>query len=207
MECWEYQNKYDVFDQQGGNIFFLKEESGCLDRCCCANARALEVSFQDLQGNELLRFDRPLRCMEMPCDCCYPNYTQVCISFDVMEFQFIHISVKQLLEIYHQDRLLGKIREVPQCCARKHLEVFDQKDQKIFDISGPCCPISCGGDVNFPVCTFRSSLFLENDLVFYRLRIPEEFPLEKSLRNGEDCVPKVSLTQILSKLIFLWEQM
>jgi len=132
MECWEYQNKYDVFDQQGGNIFFLKEESGCLDRCCCANARALEVSFQDLQGNELLRFDRPLRCMEMPCDCCYPNYTQ-------------------LLEIYHQDRLLGKIREVPQCCARKHLEVFDQKDQKIFDISGPCCPISCGGDVNFPI--------------------------------------------------------
>ena len=77
MECWEYQNKYDVFDQQGGNIFFLKEESGCLDRCCCANARALEVSFQDLQGNELLRFDRPLRCMEMPCDCCYPNWTQV----------------------------------------------------------------------------------------------------------------------------------
>ena len=77
LECWEYQNKYDVFDQQGGNIFFLKEESGCLDRCCCANARALEVSFQDLQGNELLRFDRPLRCMEMPCDCCYPNWTQV----------------------------------------------------------------------------------------------------------------------------------
>ena len=77
LECWEYQNKYDVFDPQGGNIFFLKEESGCLDRCCCANARALEVSFQDLHGNELLRFDRPLRCMEMPCDCCYPNLTQV----------------------------------------------------------------------------------------------------------------------------------
>ena len=45
--------------------------------------------------------------------------------------------MKQLLEIYHQDRLLGKIREVPQCCARKHLEVFDQQDKKIFDISGP----------------------------------------------------------------------
>ena len=77
LECWEYQNKYDVFDEQGGNIFFLKEESGCLDRCCCANARALEVSFQDLQGNELLRFDRPLRCMECPFDCCYPDWTQV----------------------------------------------------------------------------------------------------------------------------------
>ena len=77
LECWEYVNKYDVWDQDGNAVFFLKEESDCFMRMCCANGRALQVSFQDLQGQELLKFDRPLRCMECPCDSCYPNYTQV----------------------------------------------------------------------------------------------------------------------------------
>ena len=61
LECWEYTNKYDVMDDSGNPLFFMKEESGCCARMCCANARPLEVSFQDLQGQELLRFDRPLR--------------------------------------------------------------------------------------------------------------------------------------------------
>ena len=77
MECWEYQNKYDVADENGEQTFFLKEESSCLMRACCANARELEVSMQDMNGKELLRFDRPLKCMECPCDGCYPNWTQV----------------------------------------------------------------------------------------------------------------------------------
>ena len=34
-------------------------------------------SLQDMNGKELLRFDRPLKCMECPCDGCYPNWTQV----------------------------------------------------------------------------------------------------------------------------------
>ena len=46
MECWEYQNKYDVADENGEQTFFLKEESSCLMRSCCANARELEVSMQ-----------------------------------------------------------------------------------------------------------------------------------------------------------------
>ena len=75
--CWEYSNKYDVWNEQGDKVFFMKEESGCLDRICCANIRALQVSFQDLQGNELLRFDRPLRCVDCCCNGCYPNWTQV----------------------------------------------------------------------------------------------------------------------------------
>jgi len=34
MECWEYQNKYDVADENGEQTFFLKEESSCLMRSC-----------------------------------------------------------------------------------------------------------------------------------------------------------------------------
>ena len=53
MECWEYQNKYDVADENGEQTFFLKEESSCLMRSCCANARELEVSMQGV-GHQIL---------------------------------------------------------------------------------------------------------------------------------------------------------
>ncbi len=132
LECWEYVNKYDVWDENGTQVFFLKEESDCCARMCCANARPLQVSFQDMHGEELLRFDRPLRCMECPCSGCYPNWTQE-------------------LSVIHQGQSLGVIREVPVCCTRKHLEVWSKNQEKIYDITGPCCPIGCGSDVSFPV--------------------------------------------------------
>ena len=31
------------------------------------------------------------------------------------------------------------------------MEVWNKNDEKIYDISGPCCPISCGGSVPFPI--------------------------------------------------------
>ena len=46
-------------------------------RWCCGQARALSVSFQDNQGNEILRFERPLRFLGCCSDCCYPSLTQV----------------------------------------------------------------------------------------------------------------------------------
>ena len=57
------------------------------------------------------------------------------------------------MEIYHKDKFIGRIREAPICvwCSRKHLIIFDKNNEKIYDVSGPCCPISCGGPVNFQV--------------------------------------------------------
>ena len=46
LQCWEYANKYKVLDENKEQIFLLKEESDCLARYCCANARPLEGSFQ-----------------------------------------------------------------------------------------------------------------------------------------------------------------
>ena len=58
-------------------MYYLKEESSCCMRWCCGQARALSVSFQDNQGNEILRFERPLRFLGCCSDCCYPSLTQV----------------------------------------------------------------------------------------------------------------------------------
>ena len=50
----------------------------------------------------------------------------------------------QLIEIYHQDQFLGRVRERPICiCQDKHLEVFNDSDEKIYDINGPWCYCEC----------------------------------------------------------------
>ena len=77
LNFWEYANKYRVLDSKSNQIYHLQEESNCMMRWCCKNGRALRVSFQTNQGKEILSFNRPLRCLEAPSDCCYPNWTQV----------------------------------------------------------------------------------------------------------------------------------
>ena len=36
---WEYAHKYQVLDDQGNQVYFLREESTCFMRTCCANSR------------------------------------------------------------------------------------------------------------------------------------------------------------------------
>ena len=136
-------------------MFFLLEQSDCCARQCFGQARPLQISFQSNDGQEILKFDRPLRCLECCCDSCYPNWTQVTLQYIHVKIIFGYlISIFQLLEVYQNDRFLGRVREVPVCCTRKHLEVWNKNEEKIYDISGPCCPFSCGGSVPFPVIVF-----------------------------------------------------
>ena len=48
-------------------------------------------------------------------------------------------------------KFLGCVREKPVFCTGKHLEVWNKDNEKIYDISGPCCPVSCGGEISFQV--------------------------------------------------------
>ena len=68
---------------------------------------------------------------------------------------FILAYYPKLLEVYYQtsneSKLIGCIREKPNFCSRKQLEVWIKDEQKMFDISGPCCPVSCGGEIPFQV--------------------------------------------------------
>ena len=66
------------------------------------------------------------------CDSCYPNWTQT-------------------ITIWHQNRFIGKVLEVPVCCSRKKLEVWDKNGTNMYNITSKCCPMSCGPAVYFPV--------------------------------------------------------
>ena len=50
----------------------------------------------------------------------------------------------QLIEVFHQDQFIGRVRERPICIGQeRHLEVFNDSDEKIYDINGPCCYNPC----------------------------------------------------------------
>ena len=87
--------------------------------------------------------------------------------------------------------------------------MWGKNDQKIYDISGPCIPCSCGGDVQFQVRNLKvfNFKFKNLDNINFRSKVLEEKLLEKLPRHGEDVVQKVLQTPIPSKLNFLQEQM
>ena len=46
--------------------------------------------------------------------------------------------------MFHQDQFIGRVRERPICiCQDSHLEVFNDSDEKIYDINGPWCYLEC----------------------------------------------------------------
>ena len=46
--------------------------------------------------------------------------------------------------MFHQGQFLGRVRERPTCAfTDNHLEVFNDSDEKIYDINGPWCYCEC----------------------------------------------------------------
>ena len=140
----------------------------CLFWPLLCNSFGVIFIVQDLDGAELLRFDRPLRrsaCLEVClggeyidiflyllifssffeypndlgacfcCDSCYPNWTQT-------------------ITILHKNEFIGKVLEVPVCCSRKRLEVWDKNGTKLYHVTSRCCPITCGPSVHFQVISY-----------------------------------------------------
>ena len=55
--CWEYNNKYNVLGQSGETLLSAKEQSECIQRAFCANARAFSMPLMNPQ----------VRCIILPC--------------------------------------------------------------------------------------------------------------------------------------------
>jgi len=135
LGCWEFKNHYSVADQFGNHLMLCKEESSCMSRLCCNNSRPFEMSVMDKFENEVLRFDRPLRCMFCPLPCFYPSWMQ---SLNVTT---------------QGGMFLGRIQE-PALCCDIGLEVFEgQSQEKKYYINGNICEYFCRccQDVDYPI--------------------------------------------------------
>ena len=73
---WESKNKYQITNTLGQDVFFAKEDSGCLTRMCCGPGRPFEMEIVDNSGREIIHLVRPLRCQ----GCCFPCCLQVILT-------------------------------------------------------------------------------------------------------------------------------
>lgn len=134
LGCWEYKNHYKIRNETGDELMMAKEESSCCSRYWCKNQRPFVMPVTDKDGNEVMRFERPLRCMGACCNCCYPN-------------------LLQSLTVTSNGQFLGRIQEPARCCDIA-LEIFGRDNEtKKFELGGSvwkfCC--TCCEDVNYPV--------------------------------------------------------
>ncbi|XP_059081534.1 phospholipid scramblase 1-like [Tigriopus californicus] len=125
----EVEKKYTIHGENGDAILWASETSGCGMRMCCGNDRSLQIGLTDFKSQEVFNLDRPLNCSGCCCSCCYPSCTQA-----------MTVSMNGLP--------IGTIRERA-TWVYPVLHIFDPVDQQIMKVRGPCCPISCGGDVEF----------------------------------------------------------
>ncbi|XP_065180304.1 phospholipid scramblase 1-like [Sycon ciliatum] len=66
---YEGANKYNIFNTLGQQVYFAAEQSNCLERQCCLNARSFEMRIVDNLQAEVMIIKRPLRCTSS-CYCC-----------------------------------------------------------------------------------------------------------------------------------------
>lgn len=65
---FESNNKYEVRNVMGQNVFYAVEENDCLSRQCCGPMRSFTIHVLDNFGQEVITVTRPLKCMS----CCFP---------------------------------------------------------------------------------------------------------------------------------------
>ena len=58
---FETANKYKVFNSLGQQVYYAKEDTDCCTRQCCGPARPFDMNITDMQGQEVIHLNRPLR--------------------------------------------------------------------------------------------------------------------------------------------------
>jgi len=133
IDCVKKAHIYEILDNYGHHPFmnyYMKEETTFFCRFFCENLRRLKISLCSNDGQEVLRFERPLKCRGG--------------------------WFSQQMDVYHNERFLGCVSEKPICSQLfygshfTHLELWNKNRQKIVNISGPCYAVSCG-EISFMI--------------------------------------------------------
>jgi hypothetical protein len=67
---FETANKYRIRNTLGQQVYFAAEQSDCLTRQCCGQARPFSMAILDNTQREVIHIERPLRCQSLCCFCC-----------------------------------------------------------------------------------------------------------------------------------------
>jgi len=137
----ETPNKYSVKDSSGQEMFTAEErmeneagEQFHMGLMCCGAHRSFDIGVCDKQGNEVIRLYRKMKSLgELGC----------CRQADV------EVSIPAA----GAHDVVGYVVKVWKWQWRAEFEVKDMSGQTVLIIKGPCCPLACGGDLDFRVMT------------------------------------------------------
>jgi len=124
--CGCEANSQFKFYVNGQHTAMIEEQSSCMMRFCCGNARPWQTKMALGQSDDLtnlasiVNFERPFRCKAGPCKCCC--------------FQEVKTTDPS-------GALLGGIKEQFWCCVPK-FTVYGPDQQPVYDVHQPTC---CGG--------------------------------------------------------------
>ncbi|KAL1006270.1 hypothetical protein UPYG_G00069980 [Umbra pygmaea] len=127
---FESNNKYEVRNAMGQNVFYAVEENDCLSRQCCGPVRSFTIRVLDNFGQEVITVTRPLRCMSCFFPCCLQELEVQAPPGNTVGYvvqQWHPLSPKFIIENEHREQVL-----------RLH---------------GPFCGWSCLPDVDFEIVT------------------------------------------------------
>lgn len=125
----ETNNKYQIFDNTGREMFYAGEDNDCCTRNVCGSKRPFDMKIIDRSGMEVIHLYRPLGCGS----CCFP----CCL---------------QSIEIHSPPgNIVGRV-EQEWTCIIPQFKIKDAAGNVVLRIKGPCCTMSCcGTDVEFQV--------------------------------------------------------
>lgn len=134
---FETANRYEVYNNMNQQVFFVAEESSTCERCFFPNIRSFQLHVLDNNSQEVMRISRDFLCCK---GCCW------CAEGSCGVIQTIEAPVGHPVGYIRQKGSKWK----------PHYGIFDNRDQHLFTIWGPCCPcqaVCCTDDVEFPITT------------------------------------------------------
>ncbi|CAN8020893.1 unnamed protein product [Ixodes persulcatus] len=138
---FETQNKYTIKNSMGQKVYHATEgksdvlNTDCCTRNCCGPARPFDIKVADNSGNEVLHFQRDLRCTSCCCPCC---------------LQRLEVSAPP-------GRPIGWVVQ-EWSILTPQFRVENAAGECVLRIEGPICTMSICGDVEFKVLSKDGSV-------------------------------------------------
>lgn len=136
LSGWEGENKYQIKNTLGQQVYFAAEESGGCERQCCGSSRGFIMHITDNLGQEVLRVTRDFKCCA-GWNCCACSE---CCAFEIR----VEAPVGQVIGYSAQ----------LQSCTRPRYSIMDAGHQEILYVEGPLCVcqgICCTWDQEFRI--------------------------------------------------------
>ena len=133
---FETENRYGLFTEEGTKILIAKENSGLLRRINFGKYRSMEISVENREGDEVLRFERDVPMFSCLFPCCF----------------------LQNLEVFSGRNFLGSVEKIPNC-RNFNFKIRDENGVAIMKIKGPSCfnkLSSCFKNVDFRIISLET---------------------------------------------------